>query len=51
MLHLAGTKYRPNYQGLILLLENPMGEKMADSLSLTVARAKMADLLDLGVFE
>lgn len=51
ILHLAGTKYWPDYHGRIMLLENPMGEKMEDPLSLTATRAKMADLVNLGVFE
>jgi muramoyltetrapeptide carboxypeptidase len=50
-LRLAGTKFWPDYQGRILLLENPMGEKMTDPLPLDVTRADMADLVNLGVFE
>lgn len=51
ILHLAGTKFWPDYRDRILLLENPMGEKMEDPLSLTSTRAKIADLVNLGVFE
>ncbi|CAD6564908.1 MAG: hypothetical protein ASARMPREDX12_004496 [Alectoria sarmentosa] len=51
ILHLAGTKFWPDYRDRILLLENPMGEKMEDPFSLTSTRAKMADLVNLGVFE
>lgn len=51
ILRLAGTKFWPDYQGRILLLENPMGEKMTDPLPLDVTRADMADLVNLGVFE
>lgn len=33
-LHLAGTKHWLDYRNRILLLENPMGEKMEDIFSL-----------------
>ncbi len=51
VLQLAGTKYWPDHRGRILLLENPMAEKLEDPLSLMATRMKMADLVNLGVFE
>lgn len=51
ILHLAGTRFWPDYRDGVLLFEIPMGEKMEDPLSLTLTRAKMADLVILGVFE
>ncbi|CAF9942367.1 MAG: hypothetical protein ALECFALPRED_009716 [Alectoria fallacina] len=51
ILHLAGPKSWPHYRDRILLLENPMGEKMEDPFSLTSTRAKIADPVNLEVFE
>jgi muramoyltetrapeptide carboxypeptidase LdcA involved in peptidoglycan recycling len=51
ILHLAGTKFWPDYKGRILLLESPMGEQMDKPLPLMATRAQMANLGNLGVFD
>ena len=50
LLHLAGTKYWPDLKDKILVLENPTGEALGGPLSLTSTRAKMAKLVNIGVF-
>lgn len=51
ILHLAGTKFWPNYTDKILLLESYMGAQTDKPLPLRVMRSQMADLGKLGVFD
>jgi muramoyltetrapeptide carboxypeptidase len=51
ILHLAGTKFWPDYKGRILLLESPKGEQMDNPRTLVVTKAQMTDLDNLGVFD
>lgn len=51
LLHLAGTKYWPDFKGKILLLENPEGERPDGPLPLEQSRSLMADLVNLGIID
>jgi muramoyltetrapeptide carboxypeptidase len=51
ILHLAGTKFWPDYTDKILLLESYMGAQTDKPLPLIVMRSQMADLGNLGVFD
>jgi len=51
LLQLAGTKYWPEMQGKILLLENPEGERPDGPLPMELTRSMMGNLVNLGVFE
>ncbi|KUJ07777.1 peptidase S66, LD-carboxypeptidase A [Mollisia scopiformis] len=51
LLQLAGTRYWPSFQGKILLLENPEGERPDGPLPLEQSRSLMADLVNVGVLD
>jgi muramoyltetrapeptide carboxypeptidase LdcA involved in peptidoglycan recycling len=51
LLQLAGTKYWPEMDGKILLLENPEGERPDGPLPMEQTRSLMGDLVNLGAFE
>ncbi|KAK4696892.1 muramoyltetrapeptide carboxypeptidase, partial [Lecanoromycetidae sp. Uapishka_2] len=51
LLRLTGTRFWPAHRGCILFLETPTGPDMKDPFSLGSARACMADLVNVGVFE
>lgn len=51
LLQLAGMRYWPDFEGKILLLENPEGERIDGPLPLAQTRSLMADLVNLGGFD
>ncbi|MEK6905846.1 MAG: S66 peptidase family protein [Nanoarchaeota archaeon] len=51
ILHLAGTKYWPNFKDKILLLETPEGEDFRKGESLANVDSALGDLRNLGVFK
>src|SRR3989338_6915592 len=50
ILHLAGTKYWPDFKDKILLLETPEGEDFRKGKSLANVDSALGDLRNLGVF-
>ena len=50
ILHLAGTKYWPDFKDKILLLETPEGEDFRKGESLANVDSALGDLRNLGVF-
>src|SRR3989344_5873748 len=51
ILHLAGTKYWPDFKDKILLLETPEGEDFRKGVSLAHVDSALGDLRNLGVFK
>lgn len=51
ILHLAGTKYWPDFKDKILLLETPEGEDFRKGESLANVDSDLGDLRNLGVFK
>lgn len=51
ILHLAGTKYWPDFKDKILLLETPEGEDFRKGASLANVDSALGDLRNLGVFK
>jgi muramoyltetrapeptide carboxypeptidase len=51
ILHLAGTKYWPDFKDKILLLETPEGEDFKKGESLANVDSALGDLRNLGVFK
>lgn len=51
ILHTAGTKYWPNFEGKILLLETPEGEDYTKGESLDAVDSALGDLRNLEVFK
>jgi muramoyltetrapeptide carboxypeptidase len=51
ILHTAGTKYWPDFEGKILLLETPEGEDYTKGESLDAVDSALGDLRNLGVFK
>jgi muramoyltetrapeptide carboxypeptidase len=51
ILHLAGTKYWPDFKNKILLLETPEGEDFRRGESLANVDSALGDLRNLGVFK
>ena len=51
ILHLAGTKYWPDFKDKILLLETPEGEDFRKGESLANVDSALGDLRNLGVFK
>jgi muramoyltetrapeptide carboxypeptidase len=51
ILHLAGTKYWPDFRNKILLLETPEGEDFRKGESLANVDSALGDLRNLGVFK
>lgn len=49
--HLAGTKFWADTRGKILLLETAMGASLEDPYPLSEVRQRMANLVNMGVFE
>ena len=51
ILHLAGTKYWPNFKDKILLLETPEGENYKKGESLANVDSALGDVRNLGIFK
>ncbi|KAF2789728.1 peptidase S66, LD-carboxypeptidase A [Melanomma pulvis-pyrius CBS 109.77] len=51
LLDLAGTKFWPDFNGAILLLESSFGNNVGDPVPLTKTRYQLADLANIGVFD
>jgi muramoyltetrapeptide carboxypeptidase len=50
-LELAGTKYWPELNGTILLLESSFGNNLGDPVPLAKTRSQLSQLRNMGVFE
>lgn len=51
LVQLCGTRYLPEYEGRVLVLETPEGEKPGTPYLLDAARTAVADLRNAGVLE